>query len=249
MRICFVSIDVEEDLGSKEIFKGVENLDRLLAIFKKNGSHATLFTTGKVLEKYSEKFSQYHRDGWEIASHSFSHRFWNTLSPVERCKELNSLQGKKLEGFRAPSHLIDNKGMELLEQTGFLYDSSVMPHYPFFKKYRGYKGRALKVPYQPSSKDYRQRGEMKIWEIPCTGLIGGIPLAGTWIRKLPFTIYYLLLMIAKPKFLALSFHSWDCLDEKTLQKAGKIMELLRKKKYRFLAGKEIYDIETQSNEK
>lgn len=252
MRICFLSVDIERDLGG-ESFEGVENLGKLLAIFKKNGSHATLFITGEVLERYQEKFQQYDRDGWEIASHSFSHRFWNTLSNEEKRKELNSLQsmmeevlGFKAIGFRAPSHLIDQEGIELLEQNEFLYDASVVPDYPFFKKYRGYQGRAPKVPYQPSAKDYRQKGEMKIWEIPCTGLLFGIPLSGTWIRKLPLAIYYLLLMINQPKFLALSFHSWDCLDEKTLQKAEKMMRLLRKKKYRFLTGKEIYDLETQA---
>ena len=49
------SIDVEKDYG-KEGFEGVENLNKILDIFKSYGASATLFVSGQVLEKYPEKF-------------------------------------------------------------------------------------------------------------------------------------------------------------------------------------------------
>ncbi len=253
-KICFASIDVEHDLGEGERrFSGVENLDKILSIFKKHGIAATLFVTGQVLEKYGSLVKEWSGD-FEIACHSFSHRFWNTLSFQEREKELTDylnlyqeIFNEKPRGFRAPSHLIDREGIKLLEDRGFLYDSSVVPHYPFFKTYRGFRGRAPLLPYQPSSQDYRRRGDMKILEIPVRGQVFGIPLAGAWIGRLPFWFYQTLFKVYRPAFLTISMHSWDILDwpqkktrpEHFLEKLDKTIALLKNKNYQFFNGEQI----------
>ena len=210
-KTCFVSIDVEHDRGQGERkFSGVENLEKILEILKKHGIPATLFVTGQVLEKYSGLVKEWSKD-FEIACHSFSHRFWNTLSIQERQKELDDFINlyrqifqKDPRGFRAPSHVIDKAGIELLDEKGFLYDSSIVPHYPPFKKYRGYKGRAPLLPY-------RFEG-MNILEIPVRGQLSGIPLAGAWIRSLPIWIYQTLFSVSRPEFITLNMHSWDIFD-------------------------------------
>ena len=260
MRTCFVSIDVEYDFGSpfqkKELkeFQGVENLDKILDIFKKQGISATLFVTGEVLEKYSDKAKQWSKD-YEIACHTWSHYFWNKLGPDERNEEIKIFQDlyqriftQAPKGFRAPSHLIDEKGMELLESQGFLYDSSVVPHYPFFKKYRGYRGRAPLIPYHPDIKNIKREGVMKILEIPVAGQIFGIPLAGVWIARLPFLFYKTLFRVNSPNFLSLSCHSWDVLNTPTrkssvsqfLKNLEALLVLLKKKDYQFLNGEQIF---------
>ncbi len=246
MNICFVSIDVESDLAKPQSFEGVENLNRIFNIFKKHNIPATLFITGTVLERYRNKVKN-----WaiihEIASHSFSHKFWNTLDNQQREKEINKfislfnqVFNKNPKGFRAPSHIIDNSGLKLLKEKGFSYDSSVVPHYPFFKNYRGYKGRAPLIPYFPNSQDYRKKGGMRILEIPASGILS-FPLAGTWILKLPFFVYEILLGIKSPDFLSLSFHSWDSLNDKVIIKSEKLIELLKSKGYAFLNGEQIYE--------
>ena len=245
MKICFVSIDVEFDLAEPQSFKGVENLDRIFNIFKKYNISATLFINGNVFEKYENRIRGW-AENYEIASHGFSHQFWNSLNNEQRERDLDRfislykrIFNKNPKGFRAPSHIIDNPGLRLLEEKGFLYDSSVVPHYPFFKNYRGYKDRAPLSPYFPSSQDYRKKGEMKILEIPVSGILS-FPLAGTWILKLPFFIYEILLRIKNPDFLVLSLHSWDSLSSKTLEKTEKLLELLKNKSYKFLSGEQIY---------
>jgi peptidoglycan/xylan/chitin deacetylase (PgdA/CDA1 family) len=235
-KICFASIDIEKDLGTGE-FRGVENLDEILGIFKKYEIPATLFVTGDVLEKYRDKTRQWSKD-YEIACHSFTHRFWNTLNEGERQKELDDFINlyqqifqKRPLGFRAPSHVIDEKGIGLLEKQGFLYDSSVLPHYPPFKKYRGYQGKRPLSPYYPAG--------LKILEIPARGQILGVPLAGAWILGLPFWFYWVLFFIYSPAFITLSMHSWDVLKPGFASKLEKIIKILKKKNYLFLNGQQL----------
>ncbi len=248
LRTCFLSIDVEPDFG-KSGFSGVENLDKILQSFQRVDVKATLFTIGEILEKYPEKFRKL-GEQYEIACHSFSHRFWIELSVEQRQKELSSFlaiyreifgMNEKPLGFRAPSHLIDKEAMLLLEQNGFLYDSSIVPHYPFFQKYRGFKGKAPLTFFYPSSQNILQKGGMKILEIPVSGQIFGIPLAGAWLKKLPFIIYQILFIFYKPQFLTLSMHSWDVFDNRFLPKLEKILDILKKNDYQFQTGEQILD--------
>lgn len=246
MRACFVSIDVESDLAKNKAFKGIENLDKILSIFKKYDIDATLFVTGNVLEKYTEKVKEWSKKH-EIACHSFSHTFWNNLDNQKREQDLEKFIwlyreafSQNPKGFRAPSHIIDEQGLKLLQDKGFLYDSSVVPHYLPLKKYRGYRGKALPEPYFPGTKNYQKKGEMNILEIPIAGLLFGIPLAGTWISKLPLFVYQVLLGIFNPEFLTFNLHSWDSLNPQLLLKIESILGILKDKNYQFLTGEQIY---------
>ena len=228
-KVCFTSVDVEG--------KGVEAVNQILDTFKKYDIPATLFVTGEALEKYRDLVKEWSTN-YEIASHSFTHRFWNTLNSEERKVELDkfcnlyqNIFQKKPLGFRAPSHLIDEEGLKLLEEKGFLYDSSILPHYPPFKKYRGYQGRKPLLPYCPAG--------LKILEIPVRGQLFGIPLAGAWILGLPSWLYKLLFLFYCPSFITLNMHSWDNLNPSFLKKLENILKILKKKNYLFLNGERI----------
>jgi len=245
MKICFISIDIESDLAKPQGFEGVESLDRIFNIFKKHNVSATLFVTGSVFQRYEEKIKSWSKT-YEIGSHSFSHKFWHDLNNEERRKELDkfiSLYKRIFNtnpyGFRAPSHVIDEQGLKFVQES-FLYDSSVVPHYPFLKSYRGYRGKAPEQPYFPDKENYKRKGGMKILEIPVSGILS-VPLAGAWISKLPFFIYEILFRIKNPEFLSLSLHSWDSLDNKLIIKLEKLLKLLKSKEYVFLSGKQVYD--------
>lgn len=226
-RICFASIDVEG--------KGIEESNKILGIFKKYDIPATLFVTGEVLEKYSDLAKEWSK-AYEIACHSFTHRFWNSLSFEERKKELadfinlyQEIFQRKPLGFRAPSHIIDAAGLKLLEEEGFLYDSSILPHYPPFKKYRGYQGK--------KPRDIHFIGGLL--ESPVAGHMFGIPLAGAWIRGLPVWFYRILFLVYCPSFITLNMHSWDVLDPCFLKKLEKIIKTLKKSNYSFYNGEQI----------
>jgi len=223
IKTCFASIDVEGE--------NIEITGKILEVFKKHKLPATLFLTGEVLEKHADSAENWAQD-YEIACHGFTHRFWNTLNAQERQKELDdfislyrSVFKKSPVGFRAPSHVIDEEAIDLLARKGFLYDSSMVPHYPPFKKYRGYKGKAPLLPF-------RFKG-INVLEIPVRGQAWGIPLAGAWIRGLPVWFYRILFFFYQPEFITLNMHSWDVLDKRFVGKLEKIIEILEKEKYQF----------------
>lgn len=236
-KVCFVSIDVEHDVGTNDskIFQGVENMGSLLAVFQNPAVPLTLFATGDVLQKYPHKVRSW-SGTYEIASHGFSHRFFNELTYQEKEGDIKkfielyrNLFGREPKGFRAPSHVIDDDTFAILERYGFTYDSSVVPHYPPLKSYRGYKGKA---PVRP----FRKAG---VGELPLAGQLWGIPLAGAWIRKLPLWFYTLLFLFHKPSYITLSMHSWDTLDRRFVPKLEKILKVLKDNDYVFKSGEQI----------
>ena len=248
-----ISIDVEEDLGTKE-FQGVKNLNNCLRILEDLNIRSTLFVTGEIIEKYHDlvvDWSQRH----EIASHGYYHVPLNKLSFQERKKQLNdfvSIYEKYLgdmpEGFRAVQHTIDDTQMKLLEDFGFKYDSSVIPSYVPLKKYIGYKGKAPMKIYNPNYENYKTKGDMRIFEIPVTGILFGLPLNGTWIRVFGVNFFKSNLFLRKPDFINFSFHSWDLISYRgpNSNKSGE--EFLRilfqilsfiKKDYNILPGNDI----------
>lgn len=247
-KICFVSVDVEHDIGSDQerTFKGVERVEEILNVFNHFGISSTLFVTGEVLEKYGTLAREW-SGGHEIACHSYSHTFFDVLHVADVRDEIErsihiykKVFSSSPWGFRAPSHIIENTTVRTLSDTGFIYDSSVVPHYPFFKKYRGYMGAAPKTPYNPSEIAYRKEGDSDIVELPVSGHLGGLPLAGAWIRGVPFWVYSLLFSTHCPRYISFSLHSWDVLhDDRFSDKLYKILQLLKNRGYSFKNGKEI----------
>lgn len=256
-KMCMVSIDVEEDIGygGKKTFFGVENLGRILKIFELFDIKATLFVTGEVLEAYPHLVEGWSRSH-EISCHGYYHMPLYALSLSERekqledfCRSYERILSNKPKGFRAVQHTIDNDQLTLLEKFGFSYDSSVMPNYPFVRKYVGYKGKAPTEPYFPNYDDYRKRGDMKVLEIPVTPLIFGIPLCGTWLRVFRPTFYRVLLAFKKPKFISLTMHSWDCVKykgifsvnagEKFPEILGEVLTDLKHYGYHFISNREL----------
>lgn len=255
-----VSIDVEQDIGDRKTFRGVGNLDKILGVFSKFELKATLFTTGEVLENYPDLIKRWSRKH-EIACHGYYHVPLFQLSISEREKQLEDfgklyekVVGEKPKGFRAVQHTIDNAQLRLLERFGFVYDSSVVPRYIPFRKYVGYKGKAPTEPYHPSYDNCRQKGDMKILEIPTTPLIFGIPLYGTWLRVLGPGLYRVLLTLKKPKFISLALHPWDAIDYKGSfsRNSGEVfIEYLKNmlkmlsQTYTFMPGEKIYTLKKQ----
>ena len=238
MKICFLSIDVEkkEKDGS---FEGVEKMDRILDIFKKHKANATLFVTGEVLEKYSDLVKKWAKD-YEIGCHGYYH---NTLDKLnlevreQQIRDFDQLYQNVLKAlpkcFRAPRNIIDNKQFPILKKYGFLYDASVFPRYPWWKKrYAGYKGRKPVLPY------YLDNG---LFELPESPASFSIPLVCTLIRKSSVLIYKLLFLFKAPKFISFNMHSWDALEKKYLKQLDEMLGFLKKKGYRFMSGEQIYE--------
>lgn len=257
-KVCFLSIDVEEDWingNTIDHFLGVESLHIVRDILKKNSVRATLFCTGNVLQKYTSLLKSFEVDQHEMAIHGF----WDHVNMLEqdshiRIDNINkhialfkNIFGKPPKGFRAVQNTIDMQALDILEQCDFVYDSSLISRYPFLKKYIGYSERCPRHSYHPHMNDIRRCGDRKILEIPLSPLLGGIQMQGRWIKKLKLGVYQILLKLYKPSLLSFSFHSWDIVDVDTgdidvkfKNQLEDMIILLKKKGYVFKTGAQIF---------
>ena len=81
--------------------------------------------------------------GHELASHSRTHnKLLSNLNKAELKSEITDSKkiiediiGKKVEGFRAPGYCLSNNIIDVLEESGYVYDSSLntSPPYNFLK--------------------------------------------------------------------------------------------------------------------
>jgi polysaccharide deacetylase family protein (PEP-CTERM system associated) len=113
------------------------NVERILEIFSERGINATFFTLGWIAERYPELIRRVVAEGHELASHGWSHVRVTQQNPeefradVHRTKAfLEDLSGVPVRGYRAASYSIGESNLwalEVLEETGHLYSSSIFP--------------------------------------------------------------------------------------------------------------------------
>jgi len=165
------------------------NVDRLLDLFDESGARGTFFTLGWIARRHPELITRIARRGHEVASHGVTHRMIHELTPDEFRKEaldsrlmLEDLAGSPVMGFRAPSYSIDRStlwALEVLRDTGYMYDSSVYP----------IRGRRYGYPEGPVVPARIPAGARDIAEFPLPTISLGpfrMPvLAGAYLRLLP----------------------------------------------------------------
>ncbi len=108
-------------------------LPRILALLRKYDVPATWFIPGHTLETYPVQCSQVCNAGHEIGHHGWTHRAPASLSRVQEEGELTraneqiiKLTGHGARGYRSPAWDLSPHTVELLQQHGFIYDSSMM---------------------------------------------------------------------------------------------------------------------------
>jgi len=171
------------------------SLPRFLQLFEAFGIKATFFVVGKDLLSDSKVglLKEVVNNGHEIANHTMTHREgFSFLSFNEKRREIEDAEhiiqdklGVTPKGFRTPSNDVDNEVLKILEDRGYLYDSSLMPTFygPLIKRLKfgalkiprkdHYLGRfqyglSPLAPYHPSNERIWKKGTMKIIEVPIT---------------------------------------------------------------------------------
>ena len=170
-------------------------LPRFLDLFDNYNIKATFFVVGKDLlvpEKLSLLKEVVNR-GHEIANHSMTHaEGFSFLSYPEKLREIEDAEriiqdklGVLTRGFRTPSNDVNSDVLKILQDRGYIYDSSLMPTYygPLLKRLKffslrinrknHYLGRSVYglaplKPYHPDENKLWKKGSMKIIEIPIT---------------------------------------------------------------------------------
>lgn len=145
-----LSIDVEEFFQVEAAVSGVpreswgayprrleQPVERILEVLSERSVTATFFVLGWVARQEPECVHRIARAGHEIASHGMNHDMIGRLSPeafrtdlVESRKVLEDLSGEPVIGYRAPTFSImraTSWALDVLGESGFLYDSSVYP--------------------------------------------------------------------------------------------------------------------------
>lgn len=166
------------------------NVARLLDLCDEYGVRGTWFVLGWEAEKRPAMVRRIAERGHEVGCHSFWHREVFTLDPKEfredtlRAKRaIEDAAGVPVLGYRAPSFSITEASLwalEILEQLGFVYDSSIFPvRHPRY----GIPG----APVAPNRVRCGNGG--RLWELPpaTVGVLGSrIPIAGGgYLRQFP----------------------------------------------------------------
>ena len=150
MTVNYLTVDIEDyfqvsafagvisrDEWEKFTPRVVDNTRKVLELFAGHQVQATFFILGWVAEKFPFLVREIAAAGHEIACHGYSHRLVYELSleefreDTERAKKLlEDVSGRPVLGYRAPSYSITGKSLwalEVLEELGFAYDSSIFP--------------------------------------------------------------------------------------------------------------------------
>lgn len=143
MKNITITVDVEEDCPPMlTSTRGMEEgLPELLDLFKKEKIRATFFVTGMMAKQYPSLINRIPKEGHEVGCHGYTHTRFDRMEKEEARLALKQA-GKvlrqferKLVSFRAPNLQFPKNYLELLEEEGFLYDSSVAAYKPpFFQR-------------------------------------------------------------------------------------------------------------------
>jgi NAD(P)-dependent dehydrogenase (short-subunit alcohol dehydrogenase family) len=148
MRIC-LSVDFDALSGllgtghtpkntladySAGVFSANAGVRRVLNLFKKYdiADKVTWFIPGHSMETFPEQTDAIVKSAAEIGLHGYSHESAYAMTPEQerdvlaKCIELTTkLTGKPPHGYRAPLYQIRASTVQLLQEKGFLYDSSL----------------------------------------------------------------------------------------------------------------------------
>ena len=138
---------------------------RILDLLDRHGIKATFFVPGHTVESFPRETAAILERGHEIAHHSYAHVDPSQQSPdeeradMERALAALDRIGVRPLGYRSPSADLSPVTLELVEEHGFVYDSSLMTH--DFRPFRPRIGDRV------SREEPLVRGrESSLWELP-----------------------------------------------------------------------------------
>jgi polysaccharide deacetylase family protein (PEP-CTERM system associated) len=133
--VNYPKVDVSKiDSGKSNLGTEVRTILDLCA---KHKTKATFFVLGRVAERNPWLIKEIRAGGHEIACHGYDHKLVYNLSPQEFKEDLGkavgileSIIGKKVLGYRAPSWSFNEKtswAYPILSEMGLKYSASVFP--------------------------------------------------------------------------------------------------------------------------
>jgi polysaccharide deacetylase family protein (PEP-CTERM system associated) len=170
---------------------------------------------GWLAERIPNLVREIQNRGHEVASHGYNHGLPNLLSPLDlkndligSKKLLEDITGSPVLGYRAPSFAINDDILKMIEDTGYLYDSS----YNSFSLH----GRYGKISLNGSgNKGIAHKISVNFYELPVSNLKLGNQIlpwgGGAYFRLLPWWLFRAGVLSIVKKDGAYSFyvHPWE----------------------------------------
>jgi polysaccharide deacetylase family protein (PEP-CTERM system associated) len=201
----------------------IENNYRLSAVrYEKGHPKVTFFMLGWIAERLPHLVREIHSRGHEVASHGYNHNLCSQQSPADLRRELTEskklledITGSQIFGFRAPNFSINEDILKIIEDAGYLYDSS----YNSF----GFHGRYGRI----SLNGRRKNGIVhqisdKFFELPISNVHFRYPLSshkplvlpwggGAYFRLIPLSLFSLGLkdILKKESTYLFYIHPWE----------------------------------------
>jgi peptidoglycan/xylan/chitin deacetylase (PgdA/CDA1 family) len=183
-----MTVDVDPPSPSNpriDIEKGVEGL---VELFDRYQIDATFFITANIAERFPGAIKRICTGNHEIACHGLDHVGYECLKGKEEQRRrvrlateiLTSATGHKPAGFRAPGFRFNSFCFEVLQENGYVYDSSIVPTYV-----PGEYGRPLtpSTPYFLTKSSTPKISHLVELPVAVNPLIP-FPLGGAWMRTL-----------------------------------------------------------------
>ena len=168
-------------------------LEALLTCCDRYHVKATVFFAGRFAEAYPELVRECHRRGHQLGTHGWAHggleqdEDFRTAGPeqqrqwIRRATEaVQQAAGIRPVIFRAPNLWISETTLRVLEEEGYLYDSSVPTRrfdFGFGRVHYVKYFWAPSQPYRPSELDLSASGSSTITEVPPSACLFPINLA------------------------------------------------------------------------
>lgn len=243
-RYFIFTIDLESDIPGvyENSYLGIEEgLPDLRDFFRSEGIRPDLFASAELAVKYSESLGNL-ADDFNVGSHGYSHRHLLDRSPnaqkediVKSTRIIESLTGQKVEQFRAPNFSVSGTTITILDDLGYLIDSSVLPGRKMarFGVFPIYDFRnAPRMIYHPSRKDVTKKDGTRIVEIPLTEnpALPGAPLGMGFLNKFGVDETRAAIQGVGEQYATFLIHSWEFTDLARHQRhlSGDFAELCRK---------------------
>jgi peptidoglycan/xylan/chitin deacetylase (PgdA/CDA1 family) len=138
---------------------------RILELLDRHALRATFFVPGHTVESFPRETESILERGHEVAHHSYAHvdpsrqSRDEEVADMERALDVLDRIGVRPLGYRSPSADLSQATLELVEEHGFVYDSSLMAD-----DYRPFHPR---IGDRVSQTEPLERGrESALWELP-----------------------------------------------------------------------------------
>jgi peptidoglycan-N-acetylglucosamine deacetylase len=199
-----------------------DTVRRLLDLLDKFGHRCTFFLLSGAVEAYPALVREIEQRGHELAFHGHTHRTLYEHTPESFAGEVRAflriLSGAGVhsapKGYRAPTFSLDGStswALGVLEENGFLYDSSI---FPARMRLYGVNGAPLGV-YRPDPADIRRGRDSGIVEFPLAVVKMGpvkVPASGgAYFRLMPYFVDKRLLRAVnrQGRPFVFYFHPWE----------------------------------------